>query len=240
MTDFNDQKVRKPYEGFYGQYREQMPLLMADNRVLVSVANVMERRLNSINPAWKSNYVGTCDAIAYKGNKVKISLDEPTLRGLTAQTPLRGGALMLAEGAYEAIKGPEFTRKELAELCDRDLTQAQVIAHPIWQTLARDPAVLQEYVGRMFPEMKKQFGYNTAMGFFLDDQRGAPKMLAKIRVVYVDGLVNKSLAISYMDLDNENGYLVGVAPEMLNVPDKVIVQPSLEQTLRVINGKPLE
>ena len=47
MVDFNEPTLRKPYESFEGRNVNQMPLLIADGRVPASVADVMERRLNS-------------------------------------------------------------------------------------------------------------------------------------------------------------------------------------------------
>ena len=55
-----------PYKEFYGRNTEQMPLLIAEGRIPLSVAGVMEQRLRSEKPDWKNNYFDTGDAVAYQ------------------------------------------------------------------------------------------------------------------------------------------------------------------------------
>ena len=56
--DLND--IRASYQDFRTdetpRYTEQMPLLIADGRNPITVAQVMERRLHSERPAWKDKY----------------------------------------------------------------------------------------------------------------------------------------------------------------------------------------
>ncbi len=89
MADFNEPTLRKPYESFEGRNIDQMPLLIADGRVPASVADVMERRLNSKNPNWKSSYFDTGDMIVYHPDgKFKVVRDTQLLREISPQTKL--------------------------------------------------------------------------------------------------------------------------------------------------------
>jgi hypothetical protein len=47
IVDLNEPTFVKPYEG---RNTEQMTVLLADGRTPASVADIMERRLNSQNP----------------------------------------------------------------------------------------------------------------------------------------------------------------------------------------------
>ncbi|MEK6856187.1 MAG: hypothetical protein AABX66_03460 [Nanoarchaeota archaeon] len=84
-----------PYKEFYGRNVDQMPALVADKRVPLSVAGLMERRLNSGKAVWKNNYFDCGDAIAYHPDGgVKIVLDAKPLREMTASSKLKNGALI--------------------------------------------------------------------------------------------------------------------------------------------------
>lgn len=233
VLNLNDQSVRLPYQEFYGAIREQMPLLIADGRTPLSVAGLMERRLNPTQTTeWRDNYFDTGDGFAYKGDTFKVVADAQPLRELTGRTHLTRGAVVLADGAYEKLEGPEFSRKKLGEMLGRDLSADEAKQHPVWLALARDDkALLETYVGTMFEDMKKRFGYDTAMGVYLDEKSNTPQL----RAWYVDGLGDYGSQAFGTYLDAANGRLVGVAPEALSAPGKVIVQPSLEQALAVVN-----
>ncbi|OIO44173.1 hypothetical protein AUJ64_00395 [Candidatus Pacearchaeota archaeon CG1_02_39_14] len=231
----NDQKVRQPYEEFYGAIVKQMPLLIADNRVPMNTAQIMERRLKAGEESvgtWSDNYFGLGDAFAYKGDMVKIGLDAPVLRELTPKSSLSGGALVVSDKDYKAIEGPEFSRNELNAVLNRDLSADEAKNHPMLRALARDQGLLNEYVDRMFEEMKDRFGYDTAMGIYLPNQSNTPN----VKALFVLRLENsRSFFGGASDLDCWYGRLVGVAPEALSAPGKAIQRPSLEASLRVVN-----
>jgi len=221
-----------PYKEFYGKNTEQMPLLIAEGRTPLSVAGVMERRLRSDKPDWKNNYFDTGDAIVYHPDKkFKIVLDAQPLRRLNSESKLRNRALILEDGLYEDLEGEEFHYKDVKELLERDLSQVEILQHPVWKAVARDSALLEEYVPKMFAEMKERFDYKTNMGVYLDSFDNAPKL----RALYVVGLEDWSWLNGWNYLDDEYGRLAGVAPEALNALGKVLVKPSLEMALNVVN-----
>ncbi len=222
-----------PYKEFYGQNREQMPKLIAEGRVPLSVAGVMDRRLNSDKPDWKANYFDTGDAIVYHPDgKFKLVRDASFLREITSKSRLTNGALALEAGFYESLDGAEFSRNDKGLLLDADMPVARVKAHPVWQHLARDNKVLGAYVDAMFPEMKKDFGYDQAMGVFV---ASAPKE-PNARALYVYRLEYGSRLYGGSYLGIDDGRLVGVAPEALSAPGQVIQVPSLEQALAVVGS----
>lgn len=229
----------EPYKNFRSDdaqtYLAQMPLLIADNRVPLSVANLIERRLNAGRsaPVWKDNYFDTGDGIAYDagGKKFKIVLDSQDLRKVTPESKLKSGALILADGVYETLNGQEFAKSDLDGLLEKDLTADAVKSHPVWKALARDDALLNEYTDKMFAEMKQRFQYNDAMCLY----RASGEKVPTLRVACVGGLEGRSRFLGWYGLDVDGRRVVGVAPEALNAPGKAIVRPSLESALSIVN-----
>ena len=225
-------EVIVPYKEFYGPNTQRMPELLAEGRIPLSTAGIMERRVNSSLADWRDNYFDSADAIVYHPDgKFKIVRDSEVLKALTPQSRLVRGALALEDGAYEALQGAEFGRKDKGLILSRDLTSVEAYAHPIWQALVGDQKLLGLYVDAMFPEMKKRFDYDNNMGVYLADAQKVPTA----RALYVDGLGGGSRLSSGVDLDDDCGRLVGVAPEALGAPGKVLVKPSLETALSVVN-----
>ena len=228
-VDLNEPTLVKPYEMYEGRNTKRMPELLADGRTPASVADIMERRVNSQNGNWRSLYFDTGDLIAYHPNgSVKVVRDSPLLRELTPKTPLVNGALVLADGAYEALDGIEFKRKDA--VFDRDLTLQDARTHPFWEAVARDKTLLATYVDAMFPAMKAQFGFDEAMGVYL---MGKPEQ-PQARALCVDGLDGGSRLCGGDVLGNVSGRLVGVAPEAQSAKS-FIVQPTLEQAVAMVN-----
>ena len=224
-VDLNEPTLVKPYEMYEGRNTKRMPELIADGRTPASVADIMERRVNSQNGNWRSLYFDTGDLIAYHPNgSVKVVRDSPLLRELTPKTPLVNGALVLADGAYEALDGIEFKRKDA--VFDRDLTLQDARTHPFWEAVARDKTLLATYVEAMFPAMK----VDEAMGVYLT---GTPEQ-PQARALFVYGLGSRSLLYGGGSLDVDFGRLVGLAPEAQSAKS-FIVQPTLEQAVAMVN-----
>lgn len=204
------------YKEFYGRNIEQMSALIAEGRIPINVAQLMQKRLDirngpeDIKKFWMDNYFGVGDAIAYHPNeKMKVVLDSQTLREMTPDTQRVGGALLLTEDAYNALEGKEFKKGKLGKV-ETWLSKKDVKAHPIWKVLARDQALLDDYVDYIFAEGKQRFDYNTAMGFFPhfieDIEESSPRMTT--------GNINKlslGSGVSGRSLNNAHGRLVGLA-----------------------------
>jgi len=214
--------TREAYREFYGRNTEQMPKLIADGRVPMNVAQLMQRRLDvrnsdaDVKSSYLDNYFDTGDAVAYHPDgRAKIVLDSQTLRDMTPKSELRNGALVLTEDAYNALQGEEFKKGKLGRV-DEWLSREAVKSHPVWKALARDQGLLNDYADFIFAEGKQRFGYDTAMGVFPDSASNSPKL----RAWFVDGLVYRSDAFGRFSLDSGSGRFVGVAPEALSAPGK--------------------
>src|SRR3989344_8579206 len=215
--------TREAYKKFHGRNTEQMPKLIADGRVPMSVAGLMQRRLDvrnfdaDVKTSYLDNYFDTGDAVVYHPDgRVKIVLDSQTLRDVTPKSELINGALVLTEDAYNVLQGEEFKKGKLGKV-NEGLTREQAKAHPVWKVLARDQALLNDYVDYIFAEGKQRFSYDTAMGVFPSSAQGNTPDL---RTWYVCWLVNWSNAYGWGLLDGVNGRFLGIAPEALSAPGK--------------------
>ena len=223
--------IREAYQEFYGRNVDQMPKLMADGRVPLNVAQLMQRRLSlrngpgDVKTSWMDNYFDTGDAVVYHPDgRVKIVLDSQTLREMTPESQRNGGALVLTEDVYNALRGEEFKKGKLGKVND-GLSRKDVKAHPVWKALARDQGLLNDYTDFIFGEYQPRFAKDSAlddlklMGIYSGSANGtAPEM----RAWYVRGLGGRSDAFGRDDLDDGNGRLVGIAPEAQSAPGSVI------------------
>ncbi len=113
-----------------------MPLLRKDGRVPLSVAGLMRHRLDvlesrvapEVRDAWWNNCFDTGDAPAYDTHgKVKVVLDAEPLRQISSQSKLFNGALVLEDGVYAQLPGPEFSAEEKAQYTGRYLANEQEV-----------------------------------------------------------------------------------------------------------------
>lgn len=214
--------TREAYQEFYGQNVKQMPKLIADGRVPMNVSQLMQRRLDvrnsdkTVKSSYMDNYFDTGDAVVYHPDgRVKIVLDSQTLRDMTPESQRSNGALVLTSEVYDTLQGEEFKKGKLGKT-ESPLSREDVKAHPVWKVLARDQGLLNDYTDLIFAEGKERFSYDTAMGIYPDSAGDAPKMRAW--VVY--GLEDGSFAYGRLDLDDDYGRLLGIAPEALSAPGK--------------------
>ncbi len=201
------------YKEYFGRIIDSMPRLIAEGRVPMNVSQLMQIRLGvknaegAIKSSWIENYFETGDAIAYKDDKLKVIADSAYLRRINSQSRIENGALLLEDGAYESLEGPEFKRKELEGLVGIKLDTRQAKSHPIWKVLAKNQASLDEYVPYIFAEAKAiNYGMATgAMGVFL----AKPVKFPTMRICSVKDC---------SDIDNRDGLggnfnrVIGIAP----------------------------
>ena len=212
----NEQVV--PYQEFYGANTAQMPLLAKSGRVPMSVAGLMDRRLEvkdakyspEVRAAWHDNYFDTGDGILYHPDgKIKVVPDAQVMREINSESKLSDGALVLPAGAYEAAQGAEFTKKDLKRIIKDSLTRGEAKSNPVWQALARDQNRLNAYVDFVFDETQKRFEYNKNMGLYFGSAQKEPTG----RLLGLGRLENWSSAGGRVRLGGDYGRLVGVAPE---------------------------
>lgn len=226
------------FKEFHGRNIEQMPLLIAEGRIPLSVNGLMQRRLdvrnasNDVESFWMDNYFDTGDTVVYHPDgRVKIVLDSQYLREMTPETQRNSGGLIITPEQYDMMDGLEFKKGELGKVNDR-LLMKDVKSHPVWKVLARDSALLNDYVDYIFAEGKQRFGYNTAMGVYpISAQRNTPEMRAWV----VSRLENWSGVVGRFNLGNGVGRFVGVAPEAQSAK---ILGDNMEHTSKLPLGYP--
>lgn len=209
---------REKCREFYGRHTEQMPNLIADGRTPMSVAELIQIRLDvrnspdSIKSIWMDNYFDTGDSVAYHpdGN-LKIVLDSPYFRDINPDTPRNiFGALILTEDVYNALEGEEFKKGKSGKV-DELLSKKDVKSHPVWKILARDQTLLNEYADLVFAEAKERFGYNTAMGIFLRSADGENPEMRGLGIYRLEG---RSSANGRDFIGSNHGRLLGMAPKV--------------------------
>ena len=209
-------QLSEAFKEFYGQNVKQMPILIAEGRIPLSVDGLMQRRLDvrnasdDVKSAWIGNYFDTGDAVVYHPDgRVKIVLDSQTLREMNPDSKRNAGALILTQEQYDAIPGEEFKKGKLGKV-NNDLSKKEVKAHPVWKALARNQSLLNDYADYIFAVGKQRFGYDTAMGVYPSSAQGeTPEM----RAWYVSGLGLMSDVNGRDYLDGDYGRFAGVAPE---------------------------
>lgn len=210
---------REPFKEFYGQNVKQMPKLIAEGRVPMNTAQLMQKRLDvrnsdpKVKDPWMNNYFDTGDGIVYHPDgRVKVVLDSQHLRDMTPESPRNGGALIIGEDVYNTLEGEEFKKGKLGKVNER-MSKADIKADPKWKVLAREQALLDDYADYIFAEGN----YDTAMGVYTGSANGdTPEM----RAWYVNRLGSRSTAYGRYDLDLDYGRFVGIAPEALGASNK--------------------
>ena len=203
---------------FNGRTVDRMPELVAQGYSPISVAGIMEQRLNAwqsddqeLAQLWGKNYFDSGDGIMYHPDgRIKVVPDSETLRKVNPNTPLRWyGAQVLSEGSFDKAQGEEFSRKDVKRFANEYLKQKDVLNNPIWLALVRgDKELLKDYAGQVYSRINDP----NLMKIWVSD---APDFEAE-RLWCFYGLVINSLVGGYNlgRLGNGNGRLVGVAPKV--------------------------
>ncbi|MCK5321456.1 hypothetical protein KAJ38_02665 [Candidatus Pacearchaeota archaeon] len=215
--------TREVYKEFYGKNTEQMPKLLTEDRIPMSVAGLMRRRLEvrnsdaEVKDSYMHNYFDTGDAIAYHPDgRIKIVLDSQHLRNKIPQYLKEGEVLALTVKDYENLRSEEFKEGRFGKI-ETLLSKKEVKSHPVWKVLARDQILLNDYVDYIFTEGKQRFDYNTAMEIRLEYAGKNPK----ITTWCIYSLPYRSDAAGNYNHDDILGRLVGVIPEKLNTSNNV-------------------
>lgn len=181
----NETQLREKYKEFYGRNNGRMELLIKDNRIPMSVKQIIERRLNSNQKDWRNNYFDTCDAIFYGDNgKFKIVKNSKIPREMTKETKLENGAIKITKAQYNKIKSKEFDNETKKEI--------------IWKYLLEE--LYEPYI--------KLLGFCPDFYFNDDDNKYC------VRVAFVCGLGVRSRLFGSYNLDDVSGRFVGLVKEL--------------------------
>ena len=222
--ELNDQIV--PFKDFYGANHKEMPKLIAEGRVPLLSAGLMQERLNSLGTstqdAWWNNYFETGDGIFYHPEgSAKIVLGAQIIKDLTPNSPLSNGAIVLGDSIDESIAVyksldavEEFSKKDIENLKLRSvLSPEEAKNHPVWIALAGgDKILLNNYVDETFRLGKEQYSKEKMMDVYF----GSAQKKAVGRLWCVGSLGYGSSASGNYSVDGRSGgRFVGVAPEAL-------------------------
>jgi len=197
---------------------EQMPKLIAEGRVPMSLAGIMRASLNAgnfgeeVNNAFIDNGFATGDGVIYHPNgKVKIVLDSQHLRTLTLESQINDrGALVLTEEAYRTVDGTEF-RGGLTEIVrsGKEAGRSKIL-----RTLARGPELLEGYIEYAL-ERAGVYRYNGVLGTKMDCPEGLET--PELKALWI-GNAKNGFPIFEGSLDSRYAQMIGVSPEVLNLP----------------------
>ena len=193
MTD-----IGEGYIEMRGQYKRTMPWLLEMGAEPISVAGVMQRRLEVLNRTRRSpsthNFellsgwvqhggaIYTGDAFAlYPDGKVKVLLDAQPLREINRWSRITNGfsrvnngkydgkGLVLPDGAYEKLDAEEFDLNNVLKGHEdyffyNGMTGRQAKDNPVWQVVARNPRLLDEYVDTALKERERRLAHEEKTG----------------------------------------------------------------------------
>lgn len=174
------------YKEFYGKATEQMPKLLAEGRTPLSVSDVMYKRLflrhdkTDVRVSWLENYFHTNDAIAtHPDEKFKLVLDAEPLRELNRQSHFYMGKVILPDGMYEKLEGPEYKFNEF--LRETHKNKEDIKRNSIWKRLARDRHLLEDYIDFVSSKGDPSSILNMSILFNLPEKKVATIAPLKIR-----------------------------------------------------------
>jgi hypothetical protein len=196
------------YKQFNGDARVQIPALLKAGYNLVTIADVMDLRING---QLKDAYVDTIDAVAYnKSGDAKIIRNSKDLINLNRDSILKEGALILPNSEFENLIGEDIlylTKKEKNKLHNKAYTQESVKDSKEWNFLARENSRLVKYADEIFPKMEERFGIKKGMEFYFD----SPSDFNKLRAVFAGRLELRSDAGAGGNLGGDYDQFVGIS-----------------------------
>ncbi len=159
LNDPRKGEVFERYKGYPGRNKDQLQVLVADGRIPLGIAGIMQRRVEVLESndakliaSWTDERIDSGDVcLTHPDGRFKIVSDGYSLF-LSKKRFFRGGAplgLTFEESIsfYEQQKGDEFMRSSLL----KGMRKEEVKEHPVWQSLSsHNPELLDLYVDAVF------------------------------------------------------------------------------------------
>lgn len=195
----------------YGFMKRYVEVLAQRLSAPMHLRHAYDALLNTLENLYLSSGDG---AARHSDERMKVTPDASYLKLITLETKLVGGAVNLSEG-YAALAGEEFSKADVDKHCGRPLSESDAMQNPVWMALARaDRSLLGEFVRARFARAKELFNYSGNMMGILPP--AVPNVGAAGRLWAVSRLLDliySSRAYGNLHLDDDDGRLVGVAPE---------------------------
>jgi hypothetical protein len=218
-TTTSSEPVTRDRYGYYdGSSAREMPKLKESRRLLITIAEVINNRLNGTLPSeevrdWRDKYVITGDGnIRYPDHSGAIVLDANYIQDMnpnTRLTPKRAIAL----GNHPGISGTKIlyvSEDRIRHIHGRLLSKAEAENSPEWLFLARQNQTrLKEYVDMEFERGKILYGHDKAMAIYF----GNPEEETAGYSLCIANIATRS----FVRADNPSGNRchIGVAQEEL-------------------------
>lgn len=202
---------------FYGIYSNEIKKLSNQGFVPMNTSQLMKKRLEFANSSekveqnlWIRNFFDTGDAIIYHPNgDLKIVLDSKNLIGQQNECQDNFGVLIVNENLYHDLPGQVFKKNEF-RLTEESLSKSEVKSHPVWNFLARDQKLLNDYTDFVFDIAGKNFDKDDTMKTFLEySSRNRYEMGAWL----FGGVFNGSNLYGSCSLTKYYSRIAGVTPE---------------------------
>lgn len=223
-------------EGFTlreGKVVKRMPELKAAGKIPIPFDLVLQKQFDYPD-IWEQPYLFTGDAILTgKNGDGVIDKASALLYVVHEKSILNHGALVLEDAQYEAVR---YSRKAV-HLSAAELTGAHgkgyVRKNGVWQPENAIVGYVWEVLtdGRNLMDhaelVSQRFGVDQVMCLYFD--QGERKQ-ATLRSWVLNNISFTSNADGCLNLDIDDGYIVGVAPEMLESAQSAARDPALLRT----------
>jgi len=145
----------------YGRIYKEVPKLINSSYSLIPSLDFFEQRIN----AWKLNdskliknwtrnsYLSNEGIISNSDGRIKIISDLfSVLKNLNISKPLElNEELVLKKGNYDKFNGVEFSKEELNNLIDRELTKEEALKNELWLAFFQNKKEsLESYVDDLY------------------------------------------------------------------------------------------
>lgn len=225
-----DEERQILHKVYFGKMIEQVPLIRKEGLVPATMPYVLLQGLLG-NPLF---YPIVCTDTASgvvlpvsgsrDSGKFKICAESQRLKDLSCNLEFSSDRLLKVD--YRQIGGVEFERGE--HLLEKELSEKEVLRHEPWLALCFGNRAMLEAVVKQRFEYSKQFNYKNIMGMYLSVENVEDAREGAWYVFGLDGN-GRSNAGGRSGLDVDDGRLVGVVPEALDLAHRFIRSASKKE-----------
>jgi len=192
------------YKSFNGSVMSALHEMESPKRTPLSIEDIMRARLEHGRglEGWSVRF-NTSDAIVYHPDgRIKIVLDSEDLKNVNEHSHFIGGLLALPDGSYDSLDGLEFSPEKVKDYSKRredqylgSQTKEGAKSDLIWNAVARDKKLLDDYVDFLFEGVKERSSDEArGMAVYLQDLTNPEKR----KDIYSDFVVLNSMNLGYI------------------------------------------